>query len=491
MSTSANAQQFDLVIFGGTGDLAMRKLVPAVYNIYKNGGMPEGSRLIAVARTALDLDAFHALLASDAQPHVHPDLFDEDTWATFLQHVEFVRLDLTDADSYRALGARLDAKPDNTRLYYLSTGPGLFGPICQHLHGNGLILPSSRVAVEKPLGHDRASANEINDLIADAFEESQIFRIDHYLGKEPVQNLIALRFGNSLFEPLWRRGRIRDVQITVAEELGIGRRGDFYDRTGALRDMVQNHLLQLLCIIAMEPPLSVEGDSIRDEKLKVLRSLRPMTAERVLRNTVRGQYVGAQLGDQALPGYLEENGVAADSQTETFVALKTTIDNWRWSGVPFYLRTGKRMQTKVSEIVITFDALPHSIFSDQVSANSVNRLVIQLQPVESIRLHILSKKPGDALQLKPVMLDLDLSQTYNANYINAYQRLLVDLIAGKQALFMRRDEQDAAWAWIDPIIDTWQSHGITPKPYRIGSWGPAASGGLLGRRGLSWHEESL
>lgn len=490
MSATAGAQPFDLVIFGGTGDLAMRKLVPAAYNIFKNGGMPDDSRLIAVARTDLDLAAFHSQLASDAKQHVHPDLFDEHTWKTFLGQVEFLQLDLTDSSSYRALGERLEQHPANTRLYYLSTGPRLFGPICKHLLDNELIRPSSRVAVEKPLGHDRESSNEINDLIASAFNETQIFRIDHYLGKEPVQNLLALRFGNSLFEPLWRRGRIRDVQITVAEELGIGRRGDFYDRTGALRDMVQNHLLQLLCIIAMEPPLSVEGDSIRDEKLKVLRSLRTMTPERVLRNTVRGQYVGARLGDATVPGYLEEQGVAAGSQTETFVALKTSIDNWRWSGVPFYLRTGKRMQTKVSEIVITFDALPHSIFSDQIASSAVNQLVIQLQPVESIRLHIMSKKPGDALVLKPVMLDLDLSQSYNANYINAYQRLLVDLIAGKQSLFMRRDEQDAAWSWIDPIINTWQAQGVAPKSYRAGSWGPAASGGLLGRRGLSWHEET-
>ncbi len=491
MSEQPAPQAFDLVIFGGTGDLAMRKLVPAVYNIFKNGGMPGDSRLIAVARTELDLDAFHALLDSDAQKHVHPDLFDPETWATFLTRVDFVRIDLMDCDSYSALGERLNARPDNSRLYYLSTGPRLFGAICNNLRANGLINADSRVAVEKPLGHDRESANEINDLIADAFEESQIFRIDHYLGKEPVQNLIALRFGNSLFEPLWRRGRIRDVQITVAEELGIGRRGDFYDRTGALRDMVQNHLLQLLCIIAMEPPLSVDGDSIRDEKLKVLRSLRPMTPERVANNTVRGQYVSGSVGEEEAPGYLEENGVDSDSHTETFVAIKTSIDNWRWAGVPFYLRTGKRMQTKVSEIVITFDSLPHSIFPDQVAKNAVNRLVIQLQPVESIKLHILSKKPGDALALKPVMLDLDLSQSYNANYINAYQRLLVDLVAGKQALFMRRDEQDAAWAWIDPIINTWRTHGVAPKPYRVGSWGPAASGGLLGRRGLSWHEETL
>ena len=491
MSEHSDPQPFDLVIFGGTGDLAMRKLVPALYNIYKNGGMPGESRLIAVARTDLDVAAFHDLMASDAQPHVHPDLFDADTWATFISRVDFVRIDLMDGASYAALGECLDKQPGNTRLYYLSTGPRLFGPICNHLSANGLIKSDSRVAVEKPLGHDRASANEINDLIAAAFNETQIFRIDHYLGKEPVQNLIALRFGNSLFEPLWRSGRIRDVQITVAEELGIGRRGEFYDRTGALRDMVQNHLLQLLCIIAMEPPISVDGDSIRDEKLKVLRSLKPMTPERVVNNTVRGQYVGGTLGEAELPGYLDENGVPADSQTETFVALKTTIENWRWAGVPFYLRTGKRMQTKVSEIVITFDSLPHSIFSDQIASNSVNRLVIQLQPVESIKLHILSKKPGDALTLKPVMLDLDLSQSYNANYINAYQRLLVDLIAGKQALFMRRDEQDAAWAWIDPIIETWRAHGVAPKPYRVGSWGPAASGGLLGRRGLSWHEETL
>jgi glucose-6-phosphate 1-dehydrogenase len=321
------------------------------------------------------------------------------------------------------------------------------------------------------------------------FNERQIFRIDHYLGKEAVQNLLALRFGNMLFEPLWRRGRIQHVQITVAEDLGVERRAQFYDQTGAMRDMVQNHLLQLLCIIAMEPPATGDPDAMRDEKLKVLRALRPLKDRDVHAKTVRGQYKAGAANGAPVIGYLDEKDVPQDSTTETFVALKAEIDSWRWAGVPFYLRTGKRLQEKQSEIVITFEDVPHSIYDGPDDANAWNRLVIQLAPVESITLSILAKSPGEGMRLRPVELSLDFSETFKARPLDAYERLLMDVIKGVLTLFMRSDELDAAWAWVDPIREAWQKSDERPKTYTAGSWGPAAASSLIGRDGFSWRNE--
>jgi glucose-6-phosphate 1-dehydrogenase len=321
------------------------------------------------------------------------------------------------------------------------------------------------------------------------FAETQIYRIDHYLGKEAVQNLIALRFGNTLFEPLWRRGSIRYVQITVAETIGVEGRAPFYDQTGALRDMVQNHLLQLLCIIAMEPPASNDADAMRDEKLKVLRALKPLSGADVLSKTVRGQYRAGAAGGKPVAGYLQETGVPADSATETFVALKAEIDTWRWAGVPFFLRTGKRLQEKVSEIVITFDDVPHSIFGSSAGVSTPNQLRICLQPKDSITLTILAKKPGDVMKLQPVDLSLDLAASFKTQQLDAYERLLMDVVKGNLTLFMRRDELDAAWRWIDPIRAGWAQHDTGPKAYTAGSWGPAASSALIGRDGFGWQGE--
>jgi glucose-6-phosphate 1-dehydrogenase len=401
-----------------------------------------------------------------------------------------VRVDATVAADYRALAALLGVRSAPVvRLFFLSTAPDLFAAICRELAAAGIVAPGSRIMLEKPLGEDAVSAQRINDTVGALFGEQQIYRIDHYLGKETVQNLLALRFGNTLFEPLWRRGQVQHVQITVGEQLGVEGRGEFYDRTGTLRDMVQNHLLQLLCIVAMEPPASSAADAVRDEKLKVLRALRPIGDAEALINTVRGQYRAGVVGSTKVAGYQSEAGVAADSRTETFVALKAEIDTWRWAGVPFYLRTGKRLQEQIAEIVITFHEVPHSIFDGRFSARTPNRLVIRLQPEEYITLRILAKSPGEAMRLRAVDLALDLGETFKGRPLDAYERLLGDAIEGNLTLFMRRDEVDAAWRWIDPIRAAWEAADDGPRPYPAGSWGPATANALIARDGFAWHEE--
>ena len=477
----------DLVLFGGTGDLAMRKLLPALFRRHVAGQVPAGSRILGVGRSEMTretwLQQVHQALArkEGAEP-------DAALWATFCGGLDYASADAGQPDSFAAVQAWLAGREAVTRVFFLSTAPALFAGLCTQIGRLGLATPDSRVVLEKPLGQDLASANVINESVAAVFAEHQIYRIDHYLGKEAVQNLIALRFGNSLFEPLWRRGSIRHVQITVAETLGVATRGPFYDQTGALRDMVQNHLLQLLCIIAMEPPASSDADAMRDEKLKVLRALRPLAGIDVTTKTVRGQYRAGAANGQPVPGYLDEPGVPADSSTETYVALKAEIDTWRWAGVPFYLRTGKRLQEQSSEIVITFEDVPHSIFGGGAAA-AANRLRICLQPCDSITLGIVAKKPGDGMKLQPVDLSLDLAASFRNQQLDAYERLLMDVVKGNLTLFMRRDELDAAWRWIDPIREGWLQHDVRPKGYTAGSWGPAAASALLGRDGVAWSGE--
>jgi glucose-6-phosphate 1-dehydrogenase len=398
-------------------------------------------------------------------------------------------VDASSADDFAGLAKKLKGCDDHVRAFFLSTAPDIFAPICEGLATHNLVTPTSRVVLEKPLGHDRESSAQINERVGSIFTEKQIFRIDHYLGKETVQNLLALRFGNTLFEPLWRRGRVKHVQITVAEELGVERRAQFYDETGALRDMVQNHLLQLLCITAMEPPATSNPDAMRDEKLKVLHALRPLRGRDVLQRTVRGQYKAGAAGGKPVVGYLAEKDVPSDSTTETFVALRVDIDSWRWAGVPFYLRTGKRLQEKLSEIVVTFEDVPLSIYERPDTPQALNRLVIQLQPDESIELTVLAKFPGEVMRLKPANLSLDFSETFKAPRLDAYERLLTDVLKGNLTLFMRRDELDAAWQWIDPIREAWGQEGEPPKTYTAGSWGPAAASSLLSRDGFAWRNE--
>ncbi len=480
---------FDLVFFGGTGDLALRKLLPGLYYRHRDTRDTSGWRIIAGSRQSLDTAGYRQLITEHCRRFIPPQDFDDKAWQSFLGCVEYLSIDGTGMDGFHTLAERLKGCESRTRVFYLSTAASLFADICRNLAQAQLVTPLSRVVLEKPLGRDLASSRQINEEVGKIFEERQIFRIDHYLGKETVQNLIALRFGNSIFEPLWHRTAVRDVQITLAEQVGVEGRGEYYDRYGALRDMIQNHALQLLCILAMEPPSSIDPDTIRDEKLKVLRSLRPFTPEAVRHRIVRGQYRAGAIAGKAVPGYLEEPDVPPDSSTETFVALRADLDNWRWARVPFYLRTGKRMQERLAEIVINFRAVPHAILSGS-GESDVNRLIIRLQPDEGIRLYVVAKVPGDEMKVRPVHLDLDFARTFKTRQWDAYERLLADVIAGNLTLFMRRDELDAAWRWIDPIHAAWAAQGEMPKPYTAGTWGPTASSALIVRDGLTWHEES-
>jgi glucose-6-phosphate 1-dehydrogenase len=482
-------QNFDLVFFGGTGDLALRKLLPGLYFLHKDAKDTSGWRIIAVSRQQLSDADYLNLITTTCRSYIPAADYNEQAWAAFASRIEYLPVDGAQASSFTGLADKLKGSEERTRVFYLSTAASLFAGICENLAAAGLVTPQSRVVLEKPLGFDGASSTSINEKVGAIFKEPQIFRIDHYLGKETVQNLIALRFGNAIFEPLWNSAMVRDVQITLAEQVGVEGRGEYYDRYGALRDMVQNHLLQLLCIVAMEPPPSIDPGAVRDEKLKVLRALRPFTPEAVRTKIVRGQYRGGAIGGKAVPGYLEEPGIPADSHTETFVAIQANLDNWRWARVPFYLRTGKRMQERLSEIVINFRPVPYSILPN-TDRSDVNRLVIRLQPDESIQLFVQAKVPGADMRIRPVNLDLDFAKTFKTRRWDAYERLLMDVIGGNLTLFMRRDELDAAWRWIDPIHQAWAESGDPPKPYTSGTWGPTASSALIVRDGLTWKEEA-
>jgi glucose-6-phosphate 1-dehydrogenase len=489
-ASSATDAPLDLVIFGGVGDLSVRKLLPALFMAHRHGNLPSHTRIHALGRQAWDKPAFLSFIADKVPGFIgeasqQPDF--ATAWAGFLDRLNYVCLDATQANDFVALSAAL--QPGSTRVHYFATAPSLFTRICANLSANGLIDARTRVVLEKPLGHDLASAQQINDEVGRYLHESQIFRIDHYLGKETVQNLMVLRFGNTIFEPLWRSPYIKSVQITVAESVGVGSRAGFYDGTGALRDMVQNHLLQLLCIVAMEPPVSLDPDAVRDEKLKVLRSLRPMSAADVARDTVRGQYTaGASEGDAAV-GYVQEANIPPDSNTETFVALKVHINNWRWANVPIFLRTGKRMAERRSEIVIEFADLPFMLFPD-APRQPVNRLMIRLQPEEHVQLQMMAKEPGSGMRLRPVSLNLDLESAFAGRRAEAYERLLMDVIKGRLTHFMRRDELEAAWTWVEPILNGWQLLNEKPKAYTAGTWGPAASSALMARENAAWVEEA-
>jgi glucose-6-phosphate 1-dehydrogenase len=478
---------FTFVLFGGTGDLSMRKIMPALYQAHHDGLLAKEGRIVAVARAARDRDAYLAWVDEHVKEHVDKNSFDEEKWQSFRERIAYVRLDVGKTEDFAKLRDELGEKCGQ-RVFYLATGPSLFVPICHALQSVGL-NEGGRIVLEKPLGYDLASSNAINDAVGEIFAEDQIYRIDHYLGKEPVQNLLALRFGNALFEPLWRREWVHSIQITIAEELGVEGRGDFYDGTGAMRDMVQNHLLQLLSIIAMEPPHSMDADAVRDEKLRVLRALKPVQEHEVSRIAVRGQYQAGIIRGAELPAYHAEAGVKPDTLTETFVALKVEIDNWRWAGVPFFLRTGKRLADRVAEIVVNFRAVPHSALGPTALRAGANRLVIRLQPNETIRLYCLAKQPGEGMNLQSVHLDLAFDKFFKNEQMEAYERLLLDVIHGRLALFVRRDEQEAAWRWVEPILEDWALPGKEPKPYASGTWGPAASSAMLAQHGTCWLEE--
>ena len=481
---------FDLVFFGGSGDLAMRKLLPAMYARDVCDDLPPSARIVCVGRDDFSQDDFIQFVEKNSKPNIK-EAPHEATWARFLKRVVYVALDATDVKTYGPLAEVLRRDESLTRVYYLATPPHLFATICDNLAATSLATPNSRVVLEKPLGRDLASAKQINLDVGKVFSESQIYRIDPYLGKETVQNLLALRFGNILFEPLWRREWISDVQITIAEKIGVGNRLGYYDTSGALRDMLQNHLLQLLCIVAMEPPTSISPDAVRDAKLQVLRSLKRFTPTTLSQNIVRGQYRSGYVDGQPVPGYRDEPGAPKGSKTETFVAMKAEIDTWRWAGVPFYLRTGKRMADRLAEIVVRFKPIPHSIFNQPTSSFQPNSLVIRLQPDEGLSMNLMAKTPGDAMRLKQAELELDFREQFKSPRMEAYERLLVDVLRGQLTLFMRGDELEAAWEWVEPILEHWEQDDTAPVPYTSGTWGPAASSALIGRDGLQWREEVL
>ena len=483
---------FDLVLFGGTGDLAWRKLMPALFQAFRHGTLPKDGRIIGIARDDLTDAQYRDLIRSRFEAVDGAKRPSCDEFERFAQLLHFVRVDLSRPSDFERLKASLRQRNADVVVMYLATAPNLFTTAIERISTAGLNTPNTRIVLEKPLGHDLASNRDINETVRRAVPENQLFRIDHYLGKPSVQNLFALRFGNSLFEPLWRRETISHIQITIAEDLGVEKRGAFYDQTGALRDMVQNHALQLLCALAMEPPINAHADAIRDEKLKVLRSLKAWTPEALAQHAVRGQYGPGIVRGEPVPGYREEPGVNPESTTETFVALRAEIANWRWAGVPFYIRTGKRLAERDARIVVTFRPTPHPIYNSP--AGSANKLVIHLQPKDGLELHLLSqaqdgRNARGVQQLAPVHLDLDFDKRFGAERVGAYERLLLDVIDGRLNLFVRSDEQEEAWRWVEPLIEYWQGEDNPPRLYASGSWGPSASSAMIARDGYCWWEE--
>ena len=480
---------FDFIIFGGTGDLSERKLLPSLYYRQRDHQFSEPTRIIGTSRSKMSDGEFRAFAKKAITEHVAKEDIDARELAKFLERLSYVAADAVSGTGFDALKKAI-GDSERIRAFYLAVSPSLFGEISHKLKEHKMITPKSRIVVEKPIGRDLASAQALNDLIGSDFRESQIFRIDHYLGKETVQNLMALRFANALYEPLWNSAHIDHVQITVAETVGLEDRVTYYDKAGALRDMVQNHIMQLLCLVAMEAPSSMDADAVRDEKLKVLRALKRVNGTEAPKETVRGQYRAGASAGGPVKGYVEELG--SESNTETFVAIKAEIANWRWAGVPFYLRTGKRLATRVSEIVIEFKPIPHSIFAGE-SAGPIfpNQLVIRLQPDEGVKQFIMIKDPGPGgMRLRQIPLDMSFAQSFKGRSPDAYERLIMDMIRGNQTLFMRRDEVEAAWKWIDPIQNAWAAGQQEVQGYTAGTWGPSASIALIERDGRTWHESN-
>ena len=485
-------QQADVfVILGATGDLARHMLFPSLYFLDAEGLLPEGLKVIGAARTAMSRQAFLKSVREQVEARAKPAKVREEAWKRFSERTYYCQADATRPEGCETLKREIGdaALP----VFYLALSPSLFEPVCEALKASGVAVPTSRVVLEKPVGHDLESSKQVNNAVAKAFSEDRVFRIDHYLGKETVQNLIALRFANTLFEPLWNNLAIDHVQITVAETAGVGDRWPYYDDYGALRDMLQNHMLQLLCLVAMEPPADLDPDSVRNEKVKVLRSLRPYTRAMAVSSSVRGQYTSGIIEGETAASYESERG--QPTATETFVALRADIDNWRWAGVPFFLRTGKRLPERRTQIVIQFKGVPHSIFDGAGREDLIaNRLVIDLQPDEDIELLLMNKSPGlsdTGMRLQSLPLSLSLARSYagkDARRRIAYEPLLLEVINGVTTLFVRRDEVEQAWEWIDGVADAWTEADMTPKPYAAGTWGPAGAFALIERFGRVWYE---
>lgn len=479
-----------LLLFGATGDLAQRMLLPSLYGLHADGLLPEGLTITGAARADHDDAGYRDFARAALDEYLSKDRKAQDQVDSFLDRLCYHNVDLSDEASYEGLAEKVGDISGGLAIF-LSTAPSLFERAIEGLAKVGLAGETVRIGLEKPLGYDLASSKAINDAVAAVFPEDRTFRIDHYLGKETVQNILALRFGNSFFEPVWNARGIDNVQITISETVGLEDRAGYYDDTGALRDMVQNHILQLLALIAMEPPARFDGTAIRDEKAKVFRSLRQIAPADVPHNTVTGQYAPGASGGKIVKGYVEE--LDKPSNTETFVAIKAHVDNWRWQGVPFYLRTGKRMPARRSEIAIQFKAVPHSMFAGRGGLLQPNVLVIRLQPEEYVQLLVMAKEPGldrDGIRLREVPLNLSLDSEFKGTRRRiAYERLLLDLIEGDQTLFVRRDEVEAQWTWIDAIRAGWKANDTKPKSYGSGTWGPSNAVALTERDGVTWQDD--
>ncbi len=495
MNSKIKSQPTIFVIFGGTGDLNARKLAPALYNLYLEGWLPEQFALIGTGRTKLSDDEFRERMLKDINEFSRSGEAKDDKWQGFVPNVYYQAADVQNADTYGEFASRIkqleeDWKTEANVIYYLAVAPNFFPVIAENLSKAGLTtdVERTRIVIEKPFGHDLASAKELNKLLGCIFQEKQIYRIDHYLGKETVQNIMAFRFANAIMEPLWNRNTIEHVQISVTEQLGVGERTGYYDGSGALRDMIQNHLLQLLCIVAMEPPVNFTAEEVRDRKVDVLRAMRRFTPDSVRDSAVRGQYGPGWIEGEKVPGYREEPGADPESNTETFAAVKFFVDNWRWQGVPFYLRTGKRLHRSASIITIQFKDVPHSIFPPEMADTMrKNRLVISIQPEMSIRLQVQAKRPGVDMVLNTVDMVFDYKGTYVAQAPEAYETLLLDVMLGDQTLFMRGDQVEEAWDLVMPILNSWQTRSSQNFPnYSADSWGPEVAEALVAKDGFHW-----
>ena len=477
----------DLIIFGASGDLSARKLFPALFHLHKAGLLQEDLRVAAIARNEGSLEEFLNGLRERVIAYMGEEAPTADEWTHFSRRISYIDADFSRAEDYSQLHEWLD--DNRTSLFYLATPPSLFAPVCEHLNSANCLTGDCRIVLEKPIGDSLDSSAQVNKTLAKHFNEKSIYRIDHYLGKETVQNLLVLRFANSFINSQWDHSCIDHVQITVAETIGIEGRWSYYDNVGQLRDMVQNHLMQLLCLVAMEPPNSIEAGSIRDEKVKIVKALRPIDTASVANHVVRGQYTRGVIDGVTVPGYLEEEGCGSNSSdTETFVAIKAHVDNWRWAGVPFYLRTGKRMAEKMTEIIIQYKRLPHNIFG--ADDNIPNRLIIRLQPNEGIEMRMVSKRQSlkEKLSLQPHILNLDFRDGSGMDRIpDAYERLFLDAINGDPSLFVGRREIEESWRWCDELIAACHTQGIDAKTYQAGSWGPTKSEILIEKDERSWH----
>ncbi|MDC1241475.1 glucose-6-phosphate dehydrogenase [Gammaproteobacteria bacterium] len=474
---------FDLYLFGGTGDLSNRKLIPAMFRQETLGNINDTSQIIGIGSRDLSAEEYISMVNESLNKYYIDFEQQKDAWLKFAKRLQYIKLDINSNEDWKNINNVSDSV---AVVYYLATPPNLYKKISSALNDNNLIKDNCRIVVEKPIGSDLETAEDINNSLSQGFKENQIYRIDHYLGKEAVQNLLALRFANTIFEKSWSSSAIDHIQITVAEDLGVEDRGGYYDETGALRDMVQNHLLQILCLIAMEPPVSIQSESVRDEKLKVLKSLAPFTSDNIAVNSVRAKYLEGISKGEAACAYLDEEGVDSKNQTETFVALKLEINNWRWSGVPFYLRTGKRMQSKSSEIVVRYKTVPHNIFSKGAHLEP-GQLVLRIHPDEGIDLKLNTKRPGvSGYDLENLPLDLNLNEYHEIGHQDCYERLLLDVIKGNPSLFVRRDEIEASWKWIDNIINLWKSEDVPMEEYISGGWGPSNADLLIKRDFRAW-----